>query len=526
MAKRVRRDRNAKAVSDNVSDEEQETASAAAPAPAGLTLDDLFRRSLERQPDAIALIDPPNKHRITGSAPLQLTFAQADKAISAIAAEFIGAGLPSGSIIAMQMPNTVEFAVTVLAALRAGLVVALLPQLWRQSELTTALNRVGARAIVSVSRIEIVDHADLALHAAAEAFSIRNVFGFGKDLPEGMAPLEILTDGTADIPPLAPDARRPAIVSFDIISEGFRAVPRSHAQLIAGGLAIVLETGLPQGARVLCAMAPGSFAGLSSSIVTWLLSGGSLALHHPADLTVLEQQIGADSCDALVVPGLLAMRLAEGGAIAAQSSIRHVIGMWRTPDSVAASDNWPLTNAEMTDVYLFGEIGLFGAQRQEDGSPAAIAPGPLNAPRHGKDSKRIGELILTPKGTLALRGSMVALAAYRATWSKDSFGEPSGPDYADTGYAVSLDRTTNAIRITAPPVGIVAVGGYRFLSQDLDEWAKRLTPGATLTALPDRLNGYRLAGRASDNRAAREAFGELGLNPLMGEAFRERSNGA
>jgi hypothetical protein len=45
-----------------------------------------------------------------------------------------------------------------------------------------------------------------------------------------------------------------------------------------------------------------------------------------------------------------------------------------------------------------------------------------------------------------------------------------------------------------------------------------------LTALPDQLNGFRLAGRASDNRRAREALGELGLNPLMVEAFRDRSS--
>ena len=75
--------------------------------------------------------------------------------------------------------------VTVLGALRAGLVVALLPQLWRQLDLTTALNRIGARAIVATSRIEIVDHADLTLNAAAEAFSIRNVFGFGENLGGG-----------------------------------------------------------------------------------------------------------------------------------------------------------------------------------------------------------------------------------------------------------------------------------------------------------------------------------------------------
>ena len=83
-----------------------------------------------------------------------------------------------------------------------------------------------------------------------------------------------------------------------------------------------------------------------------------------------------------------------------------------------------------------------------------------------------------------------------------------------------------AINITAPPTGVMAVGGYRFLAQDLQEWAKRLGQGALLTALPDRTSGHRLAGRAPENSRAREALSELGLNPLMVEAFRDRSSTA
>ena len=116
------------------------------------TLDGLFRRILARQPDALALLDPLNKPRITGQPPKRLTFAQADRAISALSAHFIEAGLPSNSVIAVQLPNTVEFMLTVLAAQRAGLVVALLPLLWRQAELTVALNRTGARAIVTTQQ--------------------------------------------------------------------------------------------------------------------------------------------------------------------------------------------------------------------------------------------------------------------------------------------------------------------------------------------------------------------------------------
>ena len=67
----------------------------------------------------------------------------------------------------------------------------------------------------------------------------------------------------------------------------------------------------------------------------------------------------------------------------------------------------------------------------------------------------------------------------------------------------------------------MAIGGYRFLADDLQTWAKRLGEGAMLTALPDRLSGHRLAGRAGDNARARAALADLGLNPLMVEAFRD-----
>ena len=136
------------------------------------TLDGLFRRILARKPDAPALRDPLNKPRIAGSPPIRLSFGQADRAITALAAHFIESGLPNNSVIAVPLPNTVEFALTVLAANRAGLVVALLPLLWRQAELTTAIHRTGARAIVTMGKIDGVNHADLAMNAAAEAFSI------------------------------------------------------------------------------------------------------------------------------------------------------------------------------------------------------------------------------------------------------------------------------------------------------------------------------------------------------------------
>jgi hypothetical protein len=485
----------------------------------------LFQRISARQPDAPALLDPSNKPRITGQAPRRMTFAQTERAISSLTAHFVEAGLPVNSVIGVQLPNTIEFVVTLLAAHRAGLIVALLPQLWRQAELTAALNRIGARAIVTSAKIDGVDHADLAMNAAAEAFSIRHVCGFGENLPEGMASLDlVLEGGSSTIPPATQDGRRAAIISFDVTSDGLRAVPRTHLNLIAGGLSVFLESGLPQGARLMSAFSPSSFGGLVSSLLVWLLSGGSLALHHPFDSEVFERQLNEDACDALVAPAAMALRLAEFDMAARFPKLRHVIGLWRMPEQVASSAPWMVEQTKLTDIYLFGEAGLFGARRTEYGLPAPIMPGPHSAPRDARGTSIAGEALITPKGTLALRGPMVTIAAYApAPPPSDTLTAHSPPDYVDTGYAARLDRSTGAICITSPPPGIVAVGGYRFLSHDLQEWARRLGQGTLLTALPDRLCGFRLAGRAQDNARGREALTQLGLNPLMAEAFRDRT---
>ena len=341
------------------------------------TLDTLFKRNLARQPDALALVDPLNKQRITGQPPKRLTFAQADRMISSLSAHFIESGLPANSVIAVQLPNTIEFALTVLAAFRAGLVVAVLPLLWRQSELTMALNRTAARGIVTSGKIDGVIYSDIAMNAAAEAFSIRHVCGFGSDLPEGMASLDnAIFRESLTTRAVIQDGRKAALISFDVTSDGFRPVPRAHLGLIAGGLAMSLESDVPQGATVLSAFSPMSFAGLASSLAVWLLSGGTLVLHHPFDDEALEQQINEQACDTLIAPTQLALRLDEMDLAARMPSLRNVVGLWRTPEQVGSSACWAAKQATLTDVYLFGEAGLFGARRiAEDGSPALIKPG-------------------------------------------------------------------------------------------------------------------------------------------------------
>src|SRR6202000_3565666 len=101
-------------------------------------------------------------------------------------------------------------------------------------------------------RAAAATHADLQRNAAGESFSLRHVCGFGDDLPEGMASLEhVLAHPTDTTRAFIQDGRKAAMISFDVTGDGFRAVPRTHLNLIAGGLAVFLESNIQQGATVM-----------------------------------------------------------------------------------------------------------------------------------------------------------------------------------------------------------------------------------------------------------------------------------
>src|SRR5207247_10692206 len=113
------------------------------------TLDDVFRRAVAQRPDAVALADPPNRKTFTDGAPLRLTYAEVDHFVSALAARLRRLDLAVDSVIALQLPNTVEAVITLLGVLRAGMIPAPLPLLWRRADAINALSRVDAKVIIT-----------------------------------------------------------------------------------------------------------------------------------------------------------------------------------------------------------------------------------------------------------------------------------------------------------------------------------------------------------------------------------------
>jgi hypothetical protein len=503
-------------------------AHAAPPGQGRITLDELFRRAAARRPGAIALMDAPNRQEFTGGAPLRLSYAEADRMISAIAGRLRRMGLSTDAIVGIQMPNIVENVLTTLGVLRAGMIAAPLPLLWRRADAVTALARAGAKALITCCRVGGFDHCQLAVNVAAEVFSIRTVGGFGGNLPDGVVPFDdLFTAAKLDaVPPLDREtdaAAHLAVTTFEVGEDGPVPVARRHLELLAGGLCALLESRMEQDASVLSAIAPASFAGLCLTLVPWLLCGGTLSLHHPFDAGIFARQRRDGRAGILVLPAAVAFRLAETGLFAREGPTT-VLAAWHAPERLAASAEWPERDAVLIDVPIFGEAAFVAARRGAGGRPAPIPLGPVGAPRDAKDAVTTVETVMTETNTLALRGPMVPRHVFPPgiERSDQPHFKIARDGFVDTGFPCRVNPLSQTITVTGAPPGIVNVGGYRFPLCALLAAVGRIDSGAALAALPDPLTGQRLVGTAADLGAMSTALHALGVNPLVTAAFGAR----
>ena len=341
-----------------------------------------------RRARALALIDPPNCESITGGAPRPLTYAEADRAISALAAKLRGLGLQTDTVVALQLANTVDSVIALLGVLRAGMIAAPLPLLWRKQEMVAALGRIGAKAIITSSRIGAAAHRRLCRdrhagggRAVSDPPRLRLRARSARRRGAARRCVRVRSSG------ILPAAARPghaaahvAAITFDVTGDGLVPVARSQSELIAGGLAVFREAGIAENATILSTIPAASFAGIALTLMPWLLAGGTLALHHGFDPAVFAEQCRAHDTSAVLLPGPALAPLADAGLLGGH--IKHILALWRAPEQLAAAAPWQ-RDAALVDIASFGETGLLPARRGTDGMPAPIPHGAFTAPRAG-----------------------------------------------------------------------------------------------------------------------------------------------
>lgn len=473
------------------------------------TLDGLFRRAGVRHADIIALADPPDRHTIDGAEARWFTFAEADRAVSAIANTLRQFDLPTDAVVAYQLPNTVENVLTFLGILRAGMIAAPLPLLWRKADIVAALTQVAAKVLITTTRVEAYPAAETAMRAAADLFPVRFVCGFGEWLPDGIVPLDPLLSAAnaVTVPPLIRDgdaARHVAAITWEVTARGPAPVARSHAELLAAMPPLPANDAAPL--SLLSATPPASFAGIALTLLPWLARGGTLHLHHGFDPETFIMQTGERHCDTIVVPGPLLEPLSDAGFFSLPD-IHQVIALWRAPEMLAGAAAWHETPA-LIDAAAFGELGIAYAARMRGEAPAVLQSGATL------------RLSRTDDGVLALSGAMVPPCDLAPGARSDDMPrlDRRFAGVIGTGYRCRFEPHAASFAVTAPPSDLVGIGGYRLARSEIETTAS-LFGDAAIAVLPSLLTGQRLAGAAEDGDTVRALLAEQGTHALITGAF-------
>lgn len=277
----------------------------------------LFEAAARRDPAAIALIDPPNRAAIAGGEPLSLDWAGVRERALAVASWLRAEGVGEGDVVLVQLPNTAEAVLCLLAVSALGAISSPVPMQYGPHEVRGIAAAVGPRVFVSAERFRGEDPAPA--RTAAMPAGVR-CLSLG---PERMARLHACAIGAV----ASPSADDVYTLCWTSGTTGLpKAVPRSHNQWRAQTVAVI-GMGLEPGMRMLCPFPLVNMASLSGFFYPWMELGGTLLLHHPIDLPVFLSQLSSGRVAYTVAPpALLNMLLAQPGLLAAHdlSALRIV----------------------------------------------------------------------------------------------------------------------------------------------------------------------------------------------------------
>ena len=439
-----------------------------------VTLDQIAAKNAETRPDHPALIDFADRPEWTGGAPEVLTWAELRTRVEALAAFFNAVGLQTDTVVALQMPPTVDAVVAFLACSRAGLIVAPMPLSTRETDATETFRALGVKAIVTVAETEGEKHGEILRGVAAEMFQIRFVFGAGGDVPDGLVDLRMVFDEAAGLGS-APELTRkgnPADHALTVecvpVTEDRDAapgagagaanpaapdtvtrpqpLPRSHNHWIATGLMTLLEARLDSGSIVVSPFALSGLVGIGAVLVPWLLSGATLATGLPRSTDALASEVERLVATHVAVPVRFAARLADRLSARRQTPALLLVGEDRTGD-------WPLSRGlDLIDVTPIGAFGLVARRRVDAALARPLPVGQVGAPaeapmapqlietRIKATAQRAGQMAAksTLGGELQVRGAMVPHFNW-PTSGQNRNHRPRDPEgWMQTGLAARL----------------------------------------------------------------------------------------
>lgn len=275
-----------------------------------VTLDDLLRRIVSAHPDRMAVVDAPNRTAVADGTPRRLRYAELDALIDAYADRLLDIGVGRDDIVLIQMPNVVETLTLLLACGRIGAVASPVAVQYREHELAYIIDKLAPKAVATVARCGEARMADLMAASLKSTGSDARLLVWGETIPDGALSMNDVapSDGAsarvaAYLARNCPDANDIFTICWTSGTESKpKGVPRSHNHWIAIGKVVATAAAMKDGEVLLGPFPMINMAAIGGVLVPWLLSAGTMALHHPFDVAVLLSQIQSERVNFNLLP--------------------------------------------------------------------------------------------------------------------------------------------------------------------------------------------------------------------------------
>ncbi|MER1956127.1 MAG: class I adenylate-forming enzyme family protein [Solibacillus sp.] len=274
------------------------------------TVQHYLQQFVESSPTKTAVIDPLNKATLCNTPLLSLTYEQLQQKIDQVASALHDQGIGKDDIVAIQLPNVVELVISYFAILKVGAISSPIPIQYREFECLQLLQALNAKAVVTMQQINDRQYAEMYAKLQDQVPSLNTIFTF-----DGASEVSVFIDfeqqSIHELPNIDVTANDIFTVCWTSGTEGKpKGVPRSHNEWLVSAYASVDAAKLSADDRILLTFPLVNMAGIGGVLVPWVVTGGTLVLHHPFDFPTFLAQIGSERITyTLVPPSLLTMMI-------------------------------------------------------------------------------------------------------------------------------------------------------------------------------------------------------------------------
>lgn len=262
------------------------------------TLLDRFAAHVSRHPERMALVDPPDRESLVGSAPQRLDWKSLGQAVHNMAAALQRLGVGKDDVVVAQVPNVWELAALYLAVAHAGGVLSPLPLQWREKDVDYVRTLTGSRYFIAPERFKDYAQAELGRRVGFEqVVTLEEVSEWAR------------TPGQPQ--PVPVDANDVFTLCWTSGTEAEpKGCPLTHNNWLFSVSMLVRACHIQEGDRILAVAPMVNMTAVGVNYVPWLLQGGTLYLHHPLNVEVLLRQLVEEKIQfTILVPAMLLMIL-------------------------------------------------------------------------------------------------------------------------------------------------------------------------------------------------------------------------